>query len=77
MAVGDVAVRFQVPSTNGFDGVCRVSGESESSQCSGALSDGVSEEAAMDWLVDGISDYEPGDCGATTETRELKVRTPT
>ncbi|CAM9172792.1 unnamed protein product [Ectocarpus sp. 12 AP-2014] len=29
----------------------------------------------MDWFVDWISeDYEPGSCGATTETRESKAR---
>ena len=72
-----MAAGFQVPGMNSLDGVCRVSGESTSSQCSGALAEGGSEEAAMDWFVDWISeDYEPGDCRATTETRELKVCTP-
>lgn len=73
MAAGDVAARYQFSSTNRFDGDCRVSGGSKSSQGSGALIDGASEEAVMEWFIDGISDYEPGSCGATTETRESKV----
>lgn len=73
MAAEDIAVRYKVSSTNHFGGVCRVSGGSNFSQGSGALRDGVSEEAVMEWFVDGISDYAPGKCGATPESRELQV----
>ncbi|CAM9616074.1 unnamed protein product [Ectocarpus sp. 6 AP-2014] len=48
-------------------------GGSKLSQGSGALPDGVSEEAVMEWFVDRISEYEPGNCGATTETREFQA----
>eukprot|EP00752_Nemacystus_decipiens_P007102 g6364.t1 len=48
-------------------------GGSNVSQGSGTLRDGVSEEAVMEWFVDGISDYAPGKRGATPESRELQA----
>lgn len=73
MAAGGIAARYKVPITNHFGDVCHVSGGSKLSQGSGVLTYDVSEEAVMEWFVDGISDYEPGTCRATAETRELKV----
>lgn len=71
---GGVVIRCQVLKSNYFWWWCsRVSGGSRSSQDAGALTDSESEEAVMDWFVDEMAGYEPGDCGSSTDSREMQV----
>lgn len=53
--------------------VFRVSGESTSNQGSGALAEGTDEEAVMECFIEEVANYEPSNCGATTQTREVQV----
>jgi len=55
-----------------YGGACYVPGGS-SSQGSGTSTDSVSEEAVMEWFVNALAEYQPGNGGATTETREVQV----
>lgn len=60
-----------------FDGVFRVSGGGGPSHGSGALTDGIDEEAVMEWFIEEIADHVPINGGTTTESREVQVSATT